>query len=81
MSVNKCLLTSALLVGLVVCQSAGAAPRPPKYSADVPEGISTPDEVETKLLGQLNFTDGFPRMKPPRESTIFSTRPAPLNCF
>jgi hypothetical protein len=32
----------------------------PKYSADVPENILTPDKVETELLGTLEFTDGFP---------------------
>ena len=33
---------------------------PPKYSADVPKSILTPDKVETKLLGTLEFSDGTP---------------------
>jgi hypothetical protein len=32
----------------------------PKYSADVPEYILTPDKVQTDLLGELNFFDGTP---------------------
>ena len=32
----------------------------PKYKADVPSGILTPDKVDTKLLGELTFTDGMP---------------------
>lgn len=33
---------------------------PPKYAADVPEFILTPDKVETDLLGDLEFFDGMP---------------------
>jgi len=32
----------------------------PKYSADVPKSLLTPDTVETKLLGTLDFFDGMP---------------------
>ena len=32
----------------------------PKYSADVPEFLLTPDKVETKFLGTLEFFDGMP---------------------
>lgn len=32
----------------------------PKYAADVPESLMTPDSVKTKYLGELTFTDGFP---------------------
>lgn len=32
----------------------------PKYKAEVPDSISTPDQVETKYVGELNFVDGFP---------------------
>ncbi len=32
----------------------------PKYSADVPEFLLTPDKVETNLLGDLEFFDGMP---------------------
>jgi hypothetical protein len=33
----------------------------PKYAADVPEFLLTPDKVETDLLGDLEFFDGMPR--------------------
>jgi hypothetical protein len=32
----------------------------PKYSADVPEFLLTPDKVETEFLGDLEFFDGMP---------------------
>ena len=35
-------------------------PQKPKYSADVPESILTPDKVETERLGTLKFFDGMP---------------------
>jgi len=32
----------------------------PKYSADVPDSVTTPDVVETDALGTLKFFDGMP---------------------
>ena len=32
----------------------------PEYSANVPESITTPDKVQTELLGDLEFFDGMP---------------------
>ena len=32
----------------------------PKYAADVPEFLHTPDKVDTDLLGDLEFFDGMP---------------------
>lgn len=32
----------------------------PKYKADIPASIKTPDTVKTKLLGNLHFFDGMP---------------------
>jgi len=32
----------------------------PKYKADVPVSILTPDSVQTKYIGELKFVDGFP---------------------
>jgi hypothetical protein len=40
-------------------------PQEPKYAADVPEFLLTPDKVETDLLGDLEFFDGMPS-----ESTV-----------
>ncbi|MCK4820599.1 hypothetical protein KA005_32840, partial [bacterium] len=37
----------------------------PKYSADVPEFLLTPDKVKTEFLGDLEFFDGMPS-----ESTV-----------
>ena len=43
------------------------APKP-KYAADVPEFLLTPDQVETEFLGDLDFFDGMPS-----ESTVQKT--------
>ena len=40
----------------------------PKYAADVPEFLLTPDKVETDVLGTLEFFDGMPS-----ESTVQKT--------
>ena len=40
----------------------------PKYSANVPEFLLTPDKVETEFLGDLEFFDGMPD-----ESTVKKT--------
>ncbi|HIF93691.1 MAG TPA: DUF1254 domain-containing protein [Myxococcales bacterium] len=32
----------------------------PKYKADVPQGLMTPDKVQTEFLGELEFFDGMP---------------------
>ena len=32
----------------------------PKYTADVPASLLTPDKVETQFLGDLEFFDGMP---------------------
>lgn len=39
---------------------AASAQQPPKYAADVPDSILTPDLVKTERLGDLKFSDGMP---------------------
>ncbi|MEA5475513.1 DUF1254 domain-containing protein [Synechococcus sp. CCY9201] len=39
---------------------ASAARAEPKYKADVPSSLITPDKVQTELLGELTFRDGMP---------------------
>ena len=45
--------------------ASAAEPQKPKYAADVPEFLLTPDKVETDFLGELEFFDGMPS-----ESTV-----------
>ena len=40
--------------------TAWAQDAAPKYKADVPESIKTPDTVKTERLGALKFFDGMP---------------------
>ena len=57
-------LTTMLLTSFVNAQEA----QKPKYAADVPEFLLTPDKVETEFLGTLEFFDGMPS-----ESTVQKT--------
>ena len=61
-SVLRKLNTSAIVIGFCVAatQSAMTQDVGPKYKADVPKSILTPDMVNTKLLGNLNFVYGMP---------------------
>ena len=63
------LFSTSLIVALMACQPAEkdhkiesvTAPQIPSYSqtTDIPEGITTPDHVETSI-GTLDFFDGVP---------------------
>ena len=72
---TTCLVVGALL-SLVGCLSNGGAATTggttpptqspsgtaanPRFKADVPESLATPDTISTKFLGDLTYTDGFP---------------------
>jgi hypothetical protein len=45
----------------------------PKYSADVPSSLLTPDKVETNLLGTLEFKDGLPNEETVNKAYDFLT--------
>ena len=54
-------LSLAAIVGMaLVINAAVFAQQQPKYAADVPDSILTPDLVKTERLGDLNFFDGLP---------------------
>ena len=53
-------LLAAALVGVLGFATTGALAQTPKYSAKVPESVTTPDKVQTELLGELDFFDGMP---------------------
>lgn len=53
---------------LSVTQLSAQEATKPKYSANVPEFLLTPDKVETEFLGDLEFFDGMPD-----ESTVKKT--------
>jgi hypothetical protein len=60
----------AVLLALVAAP-ATAEMAAPRYKADVPQSITTPDRVETRLLGQLDFTDGMPSAETARKTQDF----------
>jgi len=43
----------------------------PKYKADVPEALITPDTVQSEYLGELEFFDGFPKERTIEKSYKF----------
>ena len=55
------ILTAILLTSIANAQEV----QKPKYAAEVPEFLLTPDQVETEFLGELEFFDGMPS-----ESTV-----------
>ena len=52
---------TAVMVAAVLAAGIMSAAEPPKMkmTTEIPPGITTPDEIETRL-GDLNFFDGVP---------------------
>ena len=66
-------LAFVVVAGLALAISATAdAQQTPKYSADVPKSIQTPDVVKTERLGDLNFFDGLPSEETANKVTTIS---------
>ena len=63
---NTKTLTAAGLLALMTTTASADAP---KYAADVPENVLTPDQVQTETLGTLEFFDGMPQ--PETVQTVF----------
>lgn len=53
--------TCGLLAAFFLTGATAIAQTAPKYAADVPAGLLTPDVVETDTLGRLEFFDGMPK--------------------
>ncbi len=55
------ILPVAAFTGMLLISAVGVAwSQEPKYKANVPESVMTPDKVQTELLGDLEFFDGMP---------------------
>jgi len=54
-------MTTAVMVAVLTAAGIASAQEPPKMkmTTEIPPGITTPDEVKTRL-GTLNFFDGVP---------------------
>ena len=57
LSVQKCLLTGFVLFAFV---TQNALAEKPKYAADIPSSLITPDSLQTDYLVELEFFDGMP---------------------
>lgn len=62
---KQTLLTTLITLGLAA--SANAA----TYKADVPSSIVTPNQVESKYLGELSYTDGAPSLETHNKANDF----------
>ena len=58
MSPFRLLITAAVLTGSITASMLQAQDGP-TYKADVPQELLTPDKMQTRYLGELNFQDGF----------------------
>jgi hypothetical protein len=56
----KHLFTKTLVAVSFVAASGASLAAEPKYKANVPASVVTPDSVATKYAGELTFVDGFP---------------------
>ena len=54
------ILAAISVVGAMAFVTGKAPAQTPKYSAKVPESVTTPDKLHTELLGDLEFFDGMP---------------------
>jgi hypothetical protein len=50
---------------------ASATVAEPRYKADVPQSLITPEKVQTEMLGELDFTDGMPSDETVRKTIDF----------
>jgi len=58
---NRSSLINFIATGsIVLIAGVASAQTSPRYKADVPASITTPDTVQTKYVGELSFVDGFP---------------------
>ena len=64
-------LIIAALFTILVYSPASGQEQIPKFKAIVPESITTPDKVDTELLGPLEFRDGMPSQATVRKSYDF----------
>ena len=60
MKTNRIILTLLTSVILMSGFMTSASAAEPKYKADIPPGLMTPDKVQTEMLGELDFFDGMP---------------------
>ena len=60
MKLRKTRLSAVLTSLILLSASAAISAQEPKYKADVPTSVTTPDKVHTELLGDLEFFDGMP---------------------
>tara|TARA_B110000977_G_scaffold174952_1_gene229284 strand:+ start:75 stop:1589 length:1515 start_codon:yes stop_codon:yes gene_type:complete len=61
------------IIGTLILLSAPTSilAQEPKYKADAPESVMTPDKLSTELLGDLEFFDGMPKKETVKKAYDF----------
>ena len=59
--------TKGAAATLLLCVWLSGASAEPKYSTSVPDSVKTPDRIDSKQLGALEFFDGMPTKKTVRK--------------
>jgi len=57
---NLTVIVTIMIIALICGSAAELEAKEPKYKADVPDNVLTPDKVSTQLLGDLKFIKGLP---------------------
>ena len=60
MARTRSFLFVATVITTLAITSVAYGQQQPKYKANVPETVITPDRISTQLLGELKFIDGLP---------------------
>ena len=71
MNTIKTQVSAVLGALLLLSASAAISAQEPKYKANVPASVTTPDKVQTELLGDLDFFDGMPSKATVKKSYDF----------
>ncbi|MGY5615285.1 DUF1254 domain-containing protein [Vibrio brasiliensis] len=71
MHFKKLQLSYPLIALLLMSITSTGSAQEPKYKADVPSSVQTPDKVTTELLGDLTFFDGMPSKDTVKKSYDF----------
>jgi hypothetical protein len=59
------------LAAILLTSNIASTQESPKYKADVPASVITPDTISTRLLGDLHFFDGMPDAETVRKTYDF----------
>ena len=63
--------SQSIFFTIALTLTAATALANPEYKAEIPDSVMTPDSVQSKYLGELEFFDGFPKKSTIEKSYAF----------